>query len=161
MTSAFRHRLGAMVLKELIQMRRDRLTFAMMLGIPVMQLLLFGYAINTNPRELPTAVIAADHGVEARAFLAALTNTGYFRITRWPAGPAEMDRLLASGEVQFGVEIPSGFGRDLLRGERPSLLVIADATDPAATGNALAALEKLSATAFRRDRKSTRLNSSH
>src|SRR3546814_20041954 len=89
MTSAFRHRLGAMVLKELIQMRRDRLTFAMMLGIPVMQLLLFGYAINTNPRELPTAVIAADHGVEARAFLAALTNTGYFRITRWPAGPAE------------------------------------------------------------------------
>src|SRR3546814_8659134 len=98
MTSAFRHRLGAMVLKELIQMRRDRLTFAMMLGIPVMQLLLFGYAINTNPRELPTAVIAADHGVEARAFLAALTNTGYFRITRWPAGPAEMDRLLARSE---------------------------------------------------------------
>src|SRR3546814_11813503 len=93
----------------------------MMLGISVIQLLLFGYAINTNPRELPTAVIAADHGVEARAFLAALTNTGYFRITHRPAGPAEMDRLLASGAVQFGVEIPSGFGRDLLRGGRPSL----------------------------------------
>jgi ABC-2 type transport system permease protein len=136
-------RLAAMVVKEFIQMKRDRLTFAMMVGIPVVQLLLFGYAINADPRRLPTAVLAMDSGPAGRAIVSALQTSGYFEVTVTAAGARELDRLLARGDVQFAVEIPAGFERALLRGERPQLLVMADATDPAATGNAVGALNAI------------------
>ncbi|MBW6399003.1 ABC transporter permease [Roseomonas sp. HJA6] len=137
------HRLVAMVVKEFIQMRRDRLTFAMMIGIPIIQLALFGYAINADPRNLPTAVMSEDNSPFSRAIVAGLQTSTYFRIAEVTQDPAELDRMLARGEVQFAVEIPAGFGRALMRGDRPALLVMADATDPAATGNALGALDRV------------------
>ncbi|MFC7333526.1 ABC transporter permease [Rhodocista pekingensis] len=136
-------RLLAMMLKEFIQMKRDRLTFAMMVGIPVLQLTLFGFAINSDPKHLPTAVRVADNGPFTRTLLTTLETTGYFRIVAVTADEAEADRLLERGEVQFVVTIPAGFARDLVRGDRPRLLVEADATDPAATGNAVAALQQV------------------
>jgi ABC-2 type transport system permease protein len=136
-------RLIAVVIKEFIQMRRDRLTFAMIVGIPIIQLLLFGYAINADPRNLPTAVLSQDNGPFGRAIIAALQNSTYFRLTVTATSVAELDRLLDRGIVQFAVEIPVGFGRLLMRGDRPVLLVMADATDPAATGNALGALQRI------------------
>ena len=147
----FLRRLGAMLHKEFIQMRRDRLTFAMMISIPIMQLVLFGFAINTDPKRLPTALLSFDNSPYSRAVAAALQNSGYFAITHRPTTTAELDYLVQAGLVQFAVEIPTGFTRDLLRGERPAILVAADATDPAATGNAVAALAQISSTALRRD----------
>ncbi|MDP1680621.1 MAG: ABC transporter permease [Burkholderiales bacterium] len=143
----------AIVVKEFIQMRRDRLTFAMMVGIPMIQLALFGFAINSDPRHLPTAVINADQSEFSRSFLAALKNSGYFELTRVVQSEVEANRLLDEGEVQFVVTIPAQFSRDLLRGERPSLLVEADATDPSATGNAIAALNELARSALAHDLK--------
>ncbi len=137
------HRLVAVVVKEFIQMRRDRLTFAMMVGIPIIQLMLFGYAINADPRNLPVAVLSQDNSSFSRAIVAGMQTSTYFRVTVIARDAAELDRLLARGEVQFAVEIPSGFGRNLLRGDRPALLVMADATDPAATGNAVGALDRI------------------
>jgi ABC-2 type transport system permease protein len=134
-------RMGAMILKEFIQMKRDRLTFAMMVGIPILQLMLFGYAINADPRQLPTAVLGYENGPASRAIVAALQNSTYFRITVLARDVAEVDRLLDRGQVQFAVEIPTTFERDFLRGERPVLLVMADATDPAATGPSVGALQ--------------------
>ncbi len=136
-------RLVAVVVKEFIQMRRDRLTFAMMVGIPIMQLLLFGYAINSDPRHLPTAVLSHDNGPFSRAILAAMQNSTYFRLTVTAESVAEVDRMLDRGTVQFAVEIPVGFERRLMRGDIPALLVMADATDPAATGNAVLALQQI------------------
>ncbi|MBK3776411.1 ABC transporter permease [Azospirillum sp. YIM DDC1] len=136
-------RFVAVMVKEFIQMRRDRLTFAMMVGVPVLQLVLFGFAINSDPKSLPTAVHAADSSPFARTLVSAMANSGYFDVARGADSPAELDRLLAEGRVQFAVTIPAGFARDLQRGERPVLLVEADATDPAATSNALAALSTL------------------
>ncbi|MBL8540687.1 MAG: ABC transporter permease [Burkholderiales bacterium] len=144
-------RITAMLAKEFIQLRRDRLTFAMMIGIPLLQLVLFGYAINTDPKHLPTAVLSADESPFSRTFVRALENSGYFRIVESVESEAEADRLLAMGEVQFVVSIPENFSRKLARGERPVLLVEADATDPAATSNALAALLSLNQTALNRD----------
>jgi len=134
-------RFWAMVVKEFIQMRRDRLTFAMMIAIPLVQLVLFGYAINTDPKHLATAVVMADDGPQARTVLYALKNSGYFRFVERLATEAEADTALDRGDVQFVVQIPPNFSRDLLRGDRPSLLVAADATDPGATGNAIASLQ--------------------
>lgn len=130
----------AIALKEFVQMRRDRLTFAMIVGIPIAQVLLFGYAINTDPKHLPTAIVDYDRTDLTRSIASALANTRYFAPA--PARPDALgaDALLARGDVQFAVVFPAGFTRQLLRGERPSLLVAADATDPAATGNAIAAL---------------------
>lgn len=136
-------RLFAVLYKEFIQMRRDRLTFAMMVGVPLLQLALFGFAINTDPKALPTAVLAQEHSPLTRRILSALENSGYFRIDAAVASEAELERLLAEGEVQFVVEIPPGFSRQLVRGEKPVLLVSADATDPAATSNALTALQQI------------------
>jgi ABC-2 type transport system permease protein len=144
-------RIGAMLAKEFIQLRRDRLTFAMMVGIPLLQLVLFGYAINTDPKHLPTAVLSADQSPFSRSFVRALENTGYFRVIQGIDSEAEANRLLAMGEVQFVLTIPENFARKLQRGERPVLLVEADATDPAATSNALAALPILNQTALARD----------
>ena len=139
------------IVKEFIQLKRDRLTFGMIVGIPVIQLLLFGFAINTDPKQLPTAVLAADASPYSRSLLAAMQTSGYWRITRRVATEAEADKLLARGEAHFVVTIPENFGRKLVRGERPVLLVEADATDPSATGNAIAALAQLGATALARD----------
>ena len=144
-------RFVAIMLKELVQMRRDRLTFAMIVGIPILQLVLFGYAINTDPKALPTAVVDYDKSAFSRSIVRGLENTRYFAVTEVPGGEAAADRLLAQGDVQFAIVIPPDFSRRLQRGERPALLVAADATDPAATGNALAALRPLGATVLNHD----------
>ncbi|MBF0417484.1 MAG: ABC transporter permease [Magnetococcales bacterium] len=131
------HRLRAMMFKEFIQMRRDRLTFAMMVGIPMVQLILFGFAINSDPKNLPTAILDRDHGVFGRALVAQMQASGYFRVTETIQGEPRIEESLALGRVQFVVTIPEGFSREVARGERPELLIEADATDPAATSNAL------------------------
>jgi len=141
----------AVMMKEFVQMRRDRLTFAMMVGIPILQLILFGFAINSDPRALPTAVLAADNSEFSRSFLRAMENSGYFRIVREVTSEREVDRLLAEGRVQFVITVPENFSRKLVRGERPVLLVEADAADPAATSNAVSALQNLNQTALARD----------
>ena len=132
-------------------MRRDRLTFAMIVGIPILQLVLFGYAINTDPKGLPTAIVDHDRSEFSRSLAAAIVNTGYFAVVAAPASDEAADRLLARGEIQFAVSIPPDFSRRLVRGERPQLSVAADATDPAATGNALNALNTLSRVALQHD----------
>jgi ABC-2 type transport system permease protein len=144
-------RLWAIMVKEFVQMRRDRLTFAMIVGIPILQLVLFGFAINSDPRGLPTALLAAEQSIYSRTLAAALENTGYFKIVRHLASEEEAERALARGTVQFVVNVPANFSRELMRGERPVLLVEADASDPAATSNALAALLTLNQTALARD----------
>ena len=151
--SGFWRRSGAMLLKEFLQLRRDRVTFASMISIPFMQLVLFGYAINTLPRDLPTAVLVQESSDVSRTILKALENTRYFKITRQVRDEAEFDQLLQSGVVLFGVEIPANFERDLRRGDRPALLVAADATDPVASGSALSALGQLVQTALVNERK--------
>ncbi len=145
------HRFWAIVLKEFIQMKRDRVTFAMMVGIPLMQLMLFGFAINADPKHLPTAIRAADQGPFARTFVAALRNSDYFNLTREAATEEETRELLQLGDVQFVINIPADFSRRILRGERPTVLIEADASDPAATGPAIAAARTIAATAFTRD----------
>jgi ABC-2 type transport system permease protein len=145
------HRFWAIVLKEFIQMKRDRVTFAMMVGIPLMQLTLFGFAINSDPKHLPTAIRAADQGPFARTLVAALKTSGYFTLVREAATEAEAQELLQLGEVQFVINIPEDFSRRILRGERPRVLIEADATDPAATGPAIAAARTIAATVFARD----------
>jgi ABC-2 type transport system permease protein len=141
-----------MVIKEFVQLKRDRLTFGTMIFIPVVQLLLFGYAINTTPRHLPTAVLVHEENDLTRSVLAALSNTSYFAVTRIARSEAEMDHWMRSGDVLFGVEIPAGFERGVRRGDRPALLVAADASDPVAAGTALAALEGVVQNALARDR---------
>ena len=144
-------RIVAVTLKEMIQLRRDKFTFGMILGIPVMQLVLFGYAINADPKRLPTALLSRDPGQIERNIAGALERSGYFRIVAEVRGEPEVERLVASGDVAFVVTIPDGFTRDLLKGERPQILVEADATDPAATSNAVAALAQLPRSALRHD----------
>jgi len=134
-------------------MRRDRLTFAMMVGIPFLQLILFGYAINSDPKHLPAAVLVADHGPQARVLLKAIENSGYFDFVREAKSQAEAHAALARGEVQFVINIPENFTRDFLRGDKPTVLVEADASDPAATGNALGSLPNLLSSAFQNDLK--------
>ena len=146
-------RLWAIVVKEFIQMRRDRVTFGMMIGVPLMQLVLFGYAINADPKHLPTAVLLADYGPQGRTLLHAIRNSDYFEFKRELATEQEGHDVLARGEVQFVVNIPQNFTRDLLRGDRPAILVEADATDPAATSNAIGSLRVLLTTALRYDLK--------
>jgi ABC-2 type transport system permease protein len=145
------HRLWAIVLKEFIQMKRDRVTFAMMVGIPLMQLMLFGFAINSDPKHLPTAIRAADQGPFARTLISALRHSDYFSLVRETESEAEANRLLQLGDVQFVINIPEGFSRKLLRGERPTVLVEADATDPAATGPALSAVRAIASSVLNRD----------
>jgi ABC-2 type transport system permease protein len=139
----------AMLVKEFIQLRRDRVSFGMIVMLPLMQLILFGYAINTTPRNLPTAVLLQESSDAGRSILAALQNTQYFRIIRQLHDTAELDRVLAAGEVLFAIEIPANFERALRRGERPALLIAADATDPVASSAALGALSQIVQTALR------------
>jgi ABC-2 type transport system permease protein len=142
----------AMLVKEFIQLLRDRVSFAMIVIIPLMQLVLFGYAINTTPRNLPTAVLLQEHSDLGRLVLKELENTRYFKITHQVEDEEEFDRLLASGSVLFGIEIPRGFERAVRRGEKPALLVAADATDPIASSAALGALPALARTALQNER---------
>lgn len=146
-------RLRGIVAKEFTQMRRDRLTFAMMLGIPLIQLTLFGYAINSDPRHLPAAVLLADRGPQGRTLLYAMKNSTYFDLVHQVKTEAEGHDLLARGQVQFVINIPENFSRDLWRGDRPELLIEADATDPAATSVALGSLGTLLDTALQNDLK--------
>ena len=139
------------VLKEFIQLRRDRLTFGMVVMIPVIQLVLFGYAINADPRNLPAAVLSADESPYSRSFVRSLENSGYFKVVRQVDSEREAEELLAHGEVQFVINIPADFSRRVARGETGMLLVEADATDPAATANAIATLQLLASSAFSRD----------
>ncbi len=146
-------RFWTMVVKEFIQMRRDRVTFGMMIGIPLLQLVLFGYVINSDPKHLPAAVLLRDHGPQGRTLLHAIRNSGYFHFVREAETEAQARDLLARGDIQFIVNIPEDFTRSLLRGDRPAVLVEADATDPAATGNAIGALRTLMNAAFQNDFK--------
>lgn len=148
---AFLARIHAVYTKELAQLRRDRLTFAMMVGIPILQLVLFGYAINMDPRHLPTLVVMADDSRPARSILAALESSTYFGVVGRASSEAEANAALDRGEIAFVVNIPANFERDLVRGARPEILVEAEATDPAASGNALAALGELLQSALRHD----------
>jgi len=144
-------RFRAIIGKEFIQMRRDRVTLAMMIGIPIVQMVVFGYAINSDPKHLPTAVLSADQSVFSRTLVAAMQNSKYFRIVKTVATEAEADLLIEEGDVQFVLSIPEQFDRKLIRGEEPALLLTADATDPAATSNALSAFRLLAVDALERD----------
>jgi ABC-2 type transport system permease protein len=144
-------RLFAILAKEFLQLRRDRLTFAMILGVPMMQLFLFGFAINLNPKDLPTAIAIGDPGPFSRSVVAALENSSYFHVTAETEDPKLARRLLQEGRVVFVVEIPVNFTRDVVRGAQPDVLIEGDATDPAVGSYALAAFVNLSTTALRDD----------
>ena len=144
-------RMLAVFIKEFQQMMRDRMTFAMAVGVPIIQLVLFGYAINTDPKGLPTAVVSAEATPLSRSLVAVLQNTGYFKVTHSGVSEAEGNALIAAGKVQFLVVIPPNFSQRLLRGERTALLVSVDATDPTASGNAIAALNMVAGQALRWD----------
>jgi ABC-2 type transport system permease protein len=146
-------RFWAIVVKEFIQMGRDRVTFGMMIGIPLIQLILFGLAINADPKHLPTAVLMADYGPQGRTLLQAIKNSEYFEFVRQVTTEQEAEEILARGEVQFVVNIPQNFSRDVLRGDKPAVLVEADATDPAATSNAIGTLRILVTTVLQQDLK--------
>ena len=150
--NGFWRKTWAMLVKEFIQLRRDRVSFAMIIIIPLVQLTLFGYAINTTPRDLPTAVLLQENTDLSRSILAALQNTKYFKVTQLPHSEAEVDQLLASGTVLLAVEIPANFERSVRRGDKPAMLVMADATDPVASGTALSALGQVLQTALSHDR---------
>lgn len=143
----------AIIIKEFIQMRRDRVTFGMMVGIPLLQLTLFGFAINSDPKHLPAAVLMNDDGPQARTLLSAIHNSGYYQFVRQVRSEDEAREVLEHGEVQFVITIPQDFSRDLLRGDQPTLLIEADATDPAATSNAINILRPLLTTALQNDFK--------
>jgi ABC-2 type transport system permease protein len=137
--------------KEFIQLKRDRLTFGMIVGIPVVQLVLFGFAINSDPKRLPTALLIADRSEFSRSILAGLQNSSYFDFIGEAKDEDDADRMLAVGKAQFVVSIPADFSRRLVRGERPAMLIEADATDPTATGNALSAVNQLAQTVLSHD----------
>lgn len=147
----FLRRSYAMLIKEFIQLRRDRVSFAMIVMLPVMQLMLFGYAINTTPHHLPSAVLLQEDSDLTRSILKALENTAYFRFLYEVHDVDDFDNLLKSGKVLFGVEIPRGFERAVRRGDRPALLVAADATDPVAASAALGSLGMVVQTALKHD----------
>jgi len=148
----FWSRTWAVLVKEFIQLRRDRVSFAMIIMVPLIQLMLFGYAINTNPRHLPTAVLLQENSDLGRSILAALKNTDYFRVTERPRSEAELDKMLASGKILFGIEIPRNFERSVRRGDKPAMLIVADATDPVAASAAVGALGQVVQTALSHDR---------
>ena len=137
--------------KEFIQLKRDRLTFGMVVGIPIIQLILFGFAINSDPKHLPTAALIADKSEFSRSIIAALRNSEYFQFIGEARNEADAERMLATGEAQFVLTIPGDFSQRLVRGERPAILIEADASDPVATCNALSSLNQIAQTALARD----------
>ena len=146
-------RVLAVMIKEFKQLTRDRLTYAMMLAIPIIQLLLFGYAINSEPRHLPTAMLVQEDSIFARSITAALKNSGYFDLVAQARTPAQLDDMIRRGEVQFAITIPGDFTRRIARGDKAQMLVEVDATDPSATGAAVAALAGLPTQALSHDLK--------
>ncbi|WP_373505002.1 ABC transporter permease [Aestuariivirga sp.] len=147
----FLSRFWAIIVKEALQLRRDRLTFAMMFGVPVMQLVLFGFAINADPKALPTAVLVSEHSTLSRSLVSAIGNTGYFTVVKLASTEQEADELLQRGEVQFVITIPPDFTRKLVRHEKAQLSVAADATDPATTGPAVGAVNQAVSQALARE----------
>ena len=145
-------RTWAVLIKEFIQLKRDRVSFAMIIMVPLIQLLLFGYAINTNPRHLPTAVLLQESSDLGRSIMAALKNTDYFNVIKRPRSEAELDEMLASGKILFGIEIPRNFERSVRRGDKPAMLIVADATDPVAASAAVSTLGQVVQTALTHDR---------
>ena len=141
-------RIAAVFLKELVQMRRDKMTFGIMLAMPIVQLILFGYAINTDPRHMPAVIEMREDGPLTRAFLASLHASSYVDIVAIVANGEEGDAMLRSGEANFLISIPEGFERRLVRGERPQILLAADASDPVAAGGAIAAVQQVAQSAF-------------
>lgn len=141
-------RLWAIIVKEFIQMERDKITFAMMLFMTFFQLLLYGFAINTNPRHLPTAVINADNSPITRTFVTAMQNTKYFEILAPNIEQKKAEFLLARGDIQNIIFIPPFFTKQLLRGEQPSILVTTDGTDPIATANVIGSLKGIANQVF-------------
>ena len=146
-------RVAAVLKKEFIQMRRDRVTLAMILGVPVMQLFLFGFAINLDPKHLPTALTIEDPGAFSNAIVAGLMNSDYFRITHVTRTPREGEQLFDRGDVSFVIDIPANFSRDLVRGTHPQILVEADATDPASGTRAVGSFAQMATSALRDDLK--------
>lgn len=134
-------RLWGIIIKEFTQMRRDRMTFAMMIGLPLLQLILFGFAINTDPKNLPTVIVSADNSIFTRNFIVALQNSTYFKILPGIKTYDEADSLISQGKIQFAIYIPQNFSEKLIRHHKPQILVEADATDPSATGNAIEAVQ--------------------
>ncbi|MER8429305.1 ABC transporter permease [Mesorhizobium caraganae] len=143
-------RLSALLIKEFIQMRRDRITFAMMLGVPLLQLVLFGYAINNDPKSLPAALVATSNDPYTRAIVAALQTTGYYRFDHVAQSAEQAEFLMARGDVSFVVTIPADFGRRVERGDNPQILIEADATDPAAASGAISTLSTVASQALLR-----------
>jgi ABC-2 type transport system permease protein len=141
----------SIVLKEFLQLKRDRITFAMVVGMPIIMLILFGYAINTDPRHLRTAVLRGDQSEFTRSYLAAMRTSGYFEFVREVETEEDARAALARGDVQFVVNVPTDFTRRLLRGERPAMLIEADATDPAAAGAAIASVRELAMSVAKKD----------
>ncbi len=144
-------RFAAVFTKEFVQMRRDRITFGMMIGVPLLQLVLFGFAINSDPKHLPAVLVMGEDSIFARSIVSAVEHTDYIRLAPAPVSEGEADRLLKTGDVQFALTIPPHFSADLLRGRRPALVVEADATDPVATANAVSALNNIDRTALQHD----------
>ncbi|PRX35286.1 ABC-2 type transport system permease protein [Meinhardsimonia xiamenensis] len=149
------HRLWAMLVKEFVQMRRDRVTFAMMLGVPLIQLVLFGFAINNDPKKLPAALVTTSEDQFTRAIVTALENTGYYRFTHILISAEKADLLIDNGTVSFVVTIPSDFARRVMTEERPQILIEADATDPSVASGAISTLSTVSANALRRELAAT------
>ena len=144
-------RILAVLVKEFTQLTRDRLTYALILAMPIVQLLLFGYAINNDPHHLPTAVLVQDQGAFARSTLGAIVRSGYFDIVETARTPGELDEAIALGRVQFAITIPADFTRRVVRGDHAQILIEADAADPSATGSAIAALSALPSEALKHD----------
>jgi ABC-2 type transport system permease protein len=146
-------RIGAILTKEFIQMRRDRLTSAIMIVMPIMQLILFGFAINSDPRHLPTLLYLEDRSAIVRSLTAGLQNSSYFDITGEVQSAEAATKALQSGEAAFVITVPAGFTRDLLRGDHPQLLIEADASDPSAASNAVGMIQQIAASALKQDLK--------
>lgn len=144
-------RIFAVLMKEFVQLSRDRLTYAMILAMPIVQILLFGYAINSDPRHLPMAVYVQDNSAFSRSILTSLQNSSYFDIVEEARSPAALDAAMEQGRVLFTLTIPPDFSRRVVRGDRPRILIEADASDPVATGGALSALAALPQQALARD----------
>ncbi len=144
-------RLRAMMVKEFLQMRRDRTTLGMMIGIPLIQLILFGFAINLNPRHLSTVVVGDDHSLFTRRILVSMANSSYFEFTRSNLTEKEAEYLLKIGKIQFIINFPPNFSRDIVKGLKPNLLLEADATDPAATSRAVSVFNDLANIALKED----------
>ncbi|GAB4363726.1 MAG: ABC transporter permease [Oricola sp.] len=144
-------RLGALLDKESIQMRRDRITFAMMLGIPLVLLVLFGYAINNDPKHLPTALVTTSQDHYTRAMVTALEMTGYYHFNHIVGTAGEAEKLFEKGDVSFVVTIPSDFARRVERGDHPQILIEADATDPSVASGAISTLGTVASQALLRE----------